>query len=547
MSWIKAIFLILFSFSLIACGGGGGGDGSGDKVESASCSYEMPQLSNLNVDLTITNPSIKAPAAGTKLSFWHNGNSGGILQGSRSTGGIWTFDDDSWTYSVNSQDKTAEIWMTNASGEETYYLTAISPTKGTWTSESLLVGDSTSYISTGVFDLPSFIIACMELDTTNSKVSELNKSLSTEDKSFLAESRSIDSWLEFTELSQQGAYAFITNTTDTVLGIFDGGIKVNEVTFETSLIPDFDGFITVYNDYGVDASTGALNNEQYNLESHFFDDTNLIQTPSGGWLFYKYLIYYNIDETGVVSQYNPGFDRFTNQNGTPLSGGKLAVFNDDKFVILDDTFNEVCSSTQTYAEAGPTYGGKTVEGRIRNYYYKSFVEDANGDIYMAITDRDTARIYVTKWDVSCNQLWSSSQSIYTYGAYPNATVFKVAGDYIYLAYQDKYINYGGAGDKSGRVRYTFSRFATSNGQAQIIDQYEARTEHERAYIFDVVEDVNGDLILAHGDTIEKINGEDFESIISYKFDGHQPMVPLNFNADGDLEVNNQFVVDKSLL
>ncbi|NRB40690.1 MAG: hypothetical protein HRU20_19845 [Pseudomonadales bacterium] len=542
----RLLTFIIFT-SLVACGGGdsggdgSGGNGGGDGASGLSCNYDLPPLEYLNVDLTITHPHEKAPVAGTVLSIWHNVNSGGILQGKRSTGSLYTFDDGSWSYSVNSQDKTAEIWMSNSSGEETYTLKATSPTKGTWSSVSKLNSDPTSYVSKGDFDLPSYITACLDLDTSNSKVSVLDKSLSSEEESYIADGRYIDKWLVTPALSEQGTYVFTTNTNKTVLGIYKNDVKSNEVTLSSSLM-GLNGRLSGSNIYPF-KSGDSMKIEPYTVENQFFDDTVLIKNPMGGWLYHDPNgSFHSIDKTGVVNTLSAYY-------GSPLSNGKFAAFNtySRKLSILDDDFNEVCSSTHTYGDkAQPSFGGTVVEGYLRNNYYKSFVEDDNGYIYMAITDLNAARIYVTKWDTSCNQIWSTSQSIYTYGASPAATVFKITGDYIYFAYQDKFINLY-EGDGSGRVRFTFSRFSTSNGMVQIIEQWEARSYHEAGYTFDVVEDANGDLILAHGDTIEKIDGETFESIISYKFDGYQPLVPLNFRADGNLEVNNQFVVDKSLL
>ena len=67
-----------------------------------------------------------------------------------------------------------------------------------------------------------------------------------------------------------------------------------------------------------------------------------------------------------------------------------------------------------------------------------------------------------------------------------------------------------------------------------------------SYVYDGAEDGNGDLILAHGNSIEKRNGQTFKSVVSYGLDGYQPLVPVKFNKVGNLEVNNKFVLDSNL-
>ena len=165
---------------------------------------------------------------------------------------------------------------------------------------------------------------------------------------------------------------------------------------------------------------------------------------------------------------------------------------------------------------------------------------------MGVLDTNDNKIYFTKWNTDCELIWEVSQSIIIAQLYPNLTIFKVVGDSLYFGFEDKLINLVGYGNSSGLARYTFARINLDTGVKEIISQKETPYLQFLSYIYDVAQDASGDLILAHGDTIEKINGTTFKSIISYGLNGYQPLVPINFDGNGNLEVNNKFVLDKKL-
>lgn len=541
----KYLLLPISLLALMSCGGGGGGD--------EKCNYSPQDLKSLSIELEITEPSEKAPPAGTKIHIWRPDpfSSSNELKGKRTTSGtIYNFTDGNWSYSTNSKKTTASLWLKNSSGEETYTLTPTSPTTGTWVSTSYPISESKGYVSKGVFEYPSTISACQTLDESSKYVSTFDKTLSDEQKASITNGRTATSWPLLPSLSESGTYVFKNDTGDTVIGTLNN--SSNEVTVSDSDIKAISS--TFYGrHFDVNSVQGITS---FEAADQYFYDNFLQVNPEGGWVYRSPdATLYSIDATGAVQSLNVP-TKYSREHGSPLSTGNFAVYPINTtapyyFTMLDSDFNQTCQGLDrpftsdkaifVGTSAGPSGNGGSLNPAVHN-----FIEDSNGNVYMGVLDTNDNKIYFTKWNTDCELIWEVSQSIIIAQLYPNLTIFKVVGDSLYFGFEDKLINLVGYGNSSGLARYTFARINLDTGVKEIISQKETPYLQFLSYIYDVAQDASGDLILAHGDTIEKINGTTFKSIISYGLNGYQPLVPINFDGNGNLEVNNKFVLDKKL-
>jgi hypothetical protein len=66
-------------------------------------------------------------------------------------------------------------------------------------------------------------------------------------------------------------------------------------------------------------------------------------------------------------------------------------------------------------------------------------------------------------------------------------------------------------------------------------------------VFDVAEDWDEELFLAHGVSLDKIADNTVESLGSLNINGSRPITPIHLDSSGHLHVNGRYIMTPSAL